>query len=199
MICINEMTQKDWIKLQRKIEKVQDEERFDHTLGVMHTAAALAMAYGHDVKRARMAGLLHDCAKSIVPNSEKAVLCDKYKIKISDFERENPHLLHGKLGAYLAKNTYGIDDDEICSAITYHTTGKINMTFLEQIVFIADYIEPNRDEMPRLDDIRKMAFCDLDKCTSMIMSDTLEYLIKSGRPVDTETRDACEYYKMKVK
>lgn len=199
MICINEMTQKDWIKLQRKIEKVQDEERFDHTLGVMHTAAALAMAYGYDVKRARMAGLLHDCAKSIVPNSEKAALCDKYKIKISDFERENPHLLHGKLGAYIAKTTYGVDDDEICSAIACHTTGKIEMTFLEQIVFIADYIEPNRDEMPRLDVIRKMAFSDLDKCTSMIMSDTLEYLIKSGRPVDTETRDACEYYKLMAK
>lgn len=199
MTCINEMTQKDWIKLQRKIEKVQDEERFDHTLGVMHTAAALAMAYGYDVNRARMAGLLHDCAKSIVPNSEKAALCDKYKIKISGFERENPHLLHGKLGAYIAKNTYGIDDDEICSAIAYHTTGKIKMTFLEQIVFIADYIEPNRDEMPRLDKIRKTAFSDLDKCTGMIMSDTLEYLIKNGRPVDIETRNACEYYKKKIK
>lgn len=194
MISINKMTQEDWIRLQDKIKKVQDGERFDHTIGVMYTASALAMAYGYDVNRARMAGLLHDCAKTVVPNSQKAALCDKYGIKISDFERANPHLLHGKLGAYLAKHTYGIDDEEICSSITYHTTGKCDMTFLEQIVFIADYIEPNRNEMPRLDIIRKTAFTDLNKCTRMIMSDTLDYLVESGRPVDAETRQAYEFY-----
>lgn len=183
-----------WIKLEKKVRGEQDAERFHHTQGVMYTAAALAMAHGQDIERARLAGLLHDCAKSVVPNDEKAALCDSYGIGISDFERQNPHLLHGKLGAYLAKHKYKVNDDEICSAITYHTTGKPQMTVLEQIIFIADYIEPDRDEMPRLDEVRKMAFTDLDTCTEMIMSDTLQYLKESGRPIDTETNEAYEYY-----
>ena len=185
----------DWIALEKKIKKVQDAERFHHTQGVMYTAAALAMAHGADVERARLAGLLHDCGKSVVPNNEKAKVCDEYGIKISDFERKNPHLLHGKLGAYYARKKYGVKDDEICSAIVYHTTGRPGMTALEQIVFIADYIEPDRDEMPRLGEVRKMAFTDMDKCTEMIMSDTLQHLKDTNRPIDDETRLAYEYYR----
>lgn len=185
----------DWMALEKKIKKVQDAERFHHTQGVMYTAAALAMAHGADVERARLAGLLHDCGKSVVPNNKKAKVCDEYGIKISDFERKNPHLLHGKLGAYYARKKYGVKDDEICSAIVYHTTGRPAMTALEQIVFIADYIEPDRDEMPRLEEVRKMAFADMDKCTEMIMSDTLQHLKDTNRPIDDETQLAYEYYR----
>ena len=184
----------DWIELEEKVKKKQDAERFHHTQGVMYTAAALAMVYGVDIERAKLAGLLHDCAKSSIPNNKKAEACDSYGIKISEFERNNPHLLHGKLGAYFAKHKYGVKDDEICSAIVYHTTGKPDMTLLEQIIFIADYIEPDRDEMPRLPEVRKAAFTDIDMCTEMIMSDTLEHLKESGRPIDKETNEAFEYY-----
>ncbi len=194
------MELKDWFELEDKIKAVQNKERFHHTIGVMNTACALAMNYGMDVQRARMAGLLHDCAKSIVPNSEKAALCDKYGVKYTKFEAENPHLLHGKLGAYLAKNQYGVDDEEICSAISFHTTGKPDMTGLEQIVFIADYIEPDRDydDIPRLAEVRKMAFNDLDECTFMILKDTLEYLKEAKRPIDTTANEAYEYYAKKL-
>lgn len=188
------MKYKDWAELEKKVKKAVDDERYHHTIGVMNTAAALAMAHGLDIQRARLAGLLHDCAKSVVPNSEKPALCEKLGIQFSEFERKNPHLLHGKLGAYYAKHKYGVNDEEICSAISCHTTGKPDMTSLEQIIFIADYIEPDRDEMPRLDVVRKTAFCDLDKCTEMIMSDTLAYLRAAGRPIDDETMIAYKYY-----
>ena len=183
-----------WVDIEEKIRSVQDDERFHHTIGVMHTAAALAMAYGEDIDRARLAGLLHDCAKC-VPNNEKADICVSCGLSVSDFERKNPAILHGKLGAYYAKHKYGVEDDEICSAVRYHTTGKPDMTVLEQIVFIADYIEPDRDEMPRLSEIRQMAFKDMDKCTAMIMSDTLEHLKDVGKAIDDETTRAYEYYK----
>ena len=189
------LTYSYWIDIEEKIKKVQDSERFHHTIGVMYTAAALAMAYGEDTERARLAGLLHDCAKC-VPNGEKADICMKCGLSVSDFERNNPAILHGKLGAYYARHKYNVDDDEICSAIRYHTTGKPNMTVLEKIVFIADYIEPDRDEMPRLGEIRQMAFTDMNKCTAMIMSDTLTHLKESNRAIDDETVRAYEYYKI---
>ena len=188
------MTYTYWIDIEEKIKNVQDSERFHHTIGVMYTAAALAMAYGEDTERARLAGLLHDCAKC-VPNDKKADTCEKCGLSVSEFERKNPAILHGKLGAYYAKHKYNVDDDEICSAIRYHTTGKPNMTALEQIVFIADYIEPDRDEMPRLPEIRKMAFANMNKCTAMIMSDTLKHLKDTNRDIDDETVRAYEYYK----
>lgn len=184
----------EWMKIEERVKAAQDAERYHHTLGVMFTASAMAMAFGIPAGRAQLAGLLHDCAKSVVPNAEKPALCDRYGIDISAFEREHPHLLHGKLGAYLAKHEYGVEDEEICSAISYHTTGKPDMTVLEQIIFIADYIEPDRDEAPRLQEIRQMAFRDLDRCTEMIMSDTLNYLKAAGRPIDTVTQEAYSYY-----
>ena len=188
------MQYQEWTELEKRVRKAQDAERFHHTQGVMYTAAALAMAYGQDVERARLAGLLHDCAKSIVPNREKPALCEKYGIAFTEFERRNPHLLHGKLGAYLAEKEYGIRDSEICSAISYHTTGKPAMTVLEQIIFIADYIEPDRGDRPNLAEIRRAAFRDLDECTRMIMTDTLAYLSNAGRPIDETTREAHAYY-----
>ncbi len=184
----------EWIEMEERVKAAQTPERFHHTLGVMYTASAMAMAFGLDIERARIAGLLHDCAKSIVPNREKPALCRRYGIAFTAFEEKNPHLLHGKLGAYLAKHEYGIDDEEICSAICFHTTGKPGMSLLEQIIFIADYIEPDREKAPRLDEIRKMAFRDPDRCTEMIMSDTLAYLKRAGRPIDAATREAYEYY-----
>lgn len=193
------MNYSDWSVLEKKVKKEMNVQRFHHTQGVMYTAAAMAMAFGEDVERAKMAGLLHDCAKSCVPNSKKAKLCDTYGIKYSDFEKRNPQLLHGKLGAYFAKHIYGVKDAEICSAIACHTTGKPKMTVLEKIIFIADYIEPDRSGMPRLDEIRKMAFCDLDMCVEMIMSDTLKYLKEAGRPIDDATAKAYDYYHKLIK
>ena len=93
-----------------------------------------------------LAGLLHDCAKCI-PGENKIKMCEKYHLNVSEVERENPSLLHAKLGAFLAAKKYHIEDKEIINAIASHTTGHPHMTLLEKIIYIADYIEPGRPEL----------------------------------------------------
>lgn len=178
----------------KKVKKHQEKERYEHTKGVRYTAAALAMAYGYDLEKAETAGLLHDCAKCM-PDEKKRKLCQKNNIEISEIEEQAPFLLHAKLGAFLAKEKYHVEDEEILSSIRWHTTGKANMTLLEKIIYIADYIEPNRNKAPNLAKVRKMAFRDIDECMYEILRDTLEYLGTNPKTLDPETKDAFEFYK----
>lgn len=187
------MAEYDFIKMEKKLAKYLDEDRYAHTLGVMFTCASLAMVHGYDLEKAQAAGLLHDSAKCI-PNKKKLKMCAEHHIAVSDFEKEHPFILHAKLGAYIAKAKYNISDKDILSAITYHTTGKPDMDILEKIVYIADYIEPSRNKAPRLAELRKLAFEDLDECMYQILKDTLVYLDKNPDDVDSATNDAYAYY-----
>lgn len=186
--------QYDFIKIQKKLAKYLDEERFLHTLGVMYTCASLAMVHGYDLNDAQAAGLLHDCAKCI-PNKKKLKMCSQHNISISAFEESHPFLLHAKLGAYIANKKYGIEDEQILNAITYHTTGKPQMSKLEKIVYIADYIEPMRTKALNLSAIRRLAFENLDECMYEILKDTLTYLEENPKEIDNTTKDAFIYYK----
>ena len=179
--------------IQMQLKEELDEKRYEHTIGVMYTAASLAMRYGVMMHQAILAGLLHDCAKAI-PNDEKLELCKKYGIIVSDVERENPSLLHAKLGAYIAREKYGVMDDEVLHAIYVHTTGEPGMSTLDKILFVADYIEPNRDSQPNLEYVRKIAFWDLNQALEGILYDTLEYLKKSDKQIDSMTQKTYEYY-----
>ena len=131
------------------------------------------MAYGYDMQKAMLAGLLHDCAKCI-PNDEKLRLCEENDILISSVERENPFLLHAKLGALLAKTEYDVTDPLILHAIKVHTTGEPDMNILDKIIYIADYIEPNRNKAANLDRVRELAFHDLDVCMAEILPEQIE-------------------------
>ncbi|MDO5702923.1 MAG: bis(5'-nucleosyl)-tetraphosphatase (symmetrical) YqeK, partial [Lachnospiraceae bacterium] len=142
--------------MSRRLSKYIDSNRYYHTQGVRFMCAALAMAHGADIAKAEVAGLLHDCAKCL-SDSKKIKICDKNDISITKVERSNPFLLHSKVGAYIAREKYDIDDEEILDAIRYHTTGRPGMRLLEQIVFIADYIEPRRNKSKHLPEIRLMA------------------------------------------
>lgn len=185
-------------EIEKKLRKELDCERYRHTLGVMYTASALAMAYHADMKQAMYAGLLHDCAKCI-PDDKKLKLCKKHKIVISVSEEKNPFLLHAKLGAYLAKRKYEIKDKEILHAIQVHTTGEPKMNTLDKIIYIADYIEPNREKAPNLEEIRELAFQDLNKAMLKILSNTLEYLEKKGGEIDPLTLETYHYFQNQVK
>lgn len=187
------MNQYNIPKMSRKLKKELDDDRYRHTLGVMYTSAALAMCYGADLEKAQVAGLLHDCAKCI-PNEKKIRLCEKHQIPVSRVEQGAPFLLHSKLGAFLAKTKYEVEDEEILQAIVWHTTGKPEMTLLEKIVFLADYIEPMRWKASNLEEIRRMAFQDLDRAVYMTLRDTLHYLEKGTGEVDEMTRTAYDYY-----
>lgn len=184
-------------KMRKKLKKYLDKDRFHHTIGVMYTASCLAMRYGISLEKAEIAGLLHDCAKCI-PNDEKLKLCKRYRIQYNKVEEANPGLLHAKLGAYLANKKYDIKDKEILSAITYHTTGCPAMTVLEQIIYIADYIEPSRNVAPNLPVIRELAFKDLDLCMYQILKDSLDYLSKKSIPIDPATEETYIYYRDKI-
>ena len=181
-------------KLRRAMEKVQDSKRFEHTLGVEYTAAALAMRYGCDVRDAQIAGLLHDCAKCLT-DEKRLSICKKNKIPVTAVEKKNPFLLHAKVGAYLAYQKYGVSNPDILNAIRSHTTGRQNMSTLEKIVFIADYIEPGRTQAANLAEIRKLAFLDLDKAFVRILADTLDYLKDTGNEIDPKTEETWKYYK----
>lgn len=181
--------------IEKKLEKSLKKGRFRHTLGVAYTSVGLAMRYGEDIVKAQTAGLLHDVAKGM---DEKALLkaAKDYGIRLSDFEKENPFIIHGPVGAYVAKKEFGIDDQDIFNAIYNHTTGREDMSLLEKIVFVADYIEPMRCEAENLEEIRKMAFENIDSCVLKILEDTLAYLEKSGNPIDEKTNRCAKWYRM---
>lgn len=181
-------------KLRKEMEKQLKPDRFDHTLGVAYTAASMAIVHGADIQKALIAGMLHDCAKCM-DHEDQIKICEKNKIEITDVERRNHSLLHAKVGMYLAKTKYEIDDPEILGAIRWHTTGKENMSLLERIVYIADFIEPNRKQLEDMAVIRKEAFTDIDKCMAHILYNSIRYLKTIGKECDETTMTAYEYYK----
>ena len=181
-------------KTKKTLRKYLDRDRFEHSEGVMYTAAALAMRYGENLEKAQIAGILHDCAKCI-PDNKKLKICEKNHIEITEAEKCSPFLLHAKVGAYIAKEKYDIEDAEILDAIACHTTGKPAMTLLDKIIYISDYMEPMRSKASNLEEVRKMAFVDLDETLFKILSDTLVYLEKSSKKMDPMTMQTYEYYR----
>ncbi len=168
-------------------------KRYEHTLGVEYTCCALAMRYGEDMEKARIAGLLHDCAKHYSGN-ELLAFCQMHNLSVNEYEEVFPELLHAKVGAKLAQIEYGVEDNDILKAIEYHTTGKPNMSLLDKIVYIADYMEPNRDRAPYLSKIRALAFSDFDTCLVEILGGILSYLESTGSVIDPLTKATYEYY-----
>ena len=184
----------DMVKIRRQMEKTLDAKRYEHTLGVAYTAASLAMRYKQNIDNYYLAGLLHDCAKCL-DNNKKIQICEKHNFPITEIERVNPFLLHAKVGSYIAMHKYGITDPDIINAILNHTTGRPDMSVLEKIIYISDYIEPGRKQAPHLEEIREMAFKDYDKALVMILKDTLDYLNTTGAVLDPMTQKTYEYYK----
>jgi len=145
------------------------------------------------IEKAMLAGLLHDCAKCL--STEKKIgLCVKKNIDITEVEISNPGLLHAKAGMVLAEEEYGIKDTQILHAIRVHTTGEADMGLLDKILFVADYIEPNRCEAPRLEEIRKLAFSDLNRTVAEILYDTINFLNTKSGAIDPTTQITYNYY-----
>ena len=184
------------IEIKKKLKEILSPKRYEHTLGVEYTAATLAMRYGADMDKALMAGLLHDCAKQ-VPTAEKLEACRHFQLPVSVYEQQNPELLHAKLGAAYARAYYGIEDEEILSAITWHTTGRPGMTLLDKILYVADFMEPNRDQASNLPEVRALAYRDLDACLFRILEDSITYLNSRDIVVDPMTQETYDYYKEK--
>lgn len=183
-------------KLRKSLEKELKPDRFDHTLGVAYTAANMAFIHGEDVEKALIAGFLHDCAKCM-SHEDQIKICEKNKIEISEVEKRNHSLLHAKVGMFLARTKYDVYDTDILNAIRWHTTGREDMSLLEKIIYIADFIEPNRKPLEDMNTIRQEAYTDIDRCLAHILHNSVIYLKTIGKEIDDATMIAYEYYKDK--
>ena len=177
-------------------------KRYEHTLGVAYTSAALAMRYGEDIVKAELAGVLHDVAKGEKVSKLKDYMdgfIDPYTDKsyVALVSDKAPQILHAIYAPFLARKNYNIEDKDILSAIRWHTTGKKDMSMLEKIVFVADYIEPNRKKLQKLDNIRKLAFEDIDIALYEIVKSTIEYLYTSKMHINNMTLDCYNWIKEK--
>ncbi len=178
-------------EMKEKLKKSLNNKRFIHSIGVMETAVKLAEIYGEDKWNAAVAGLLHDCAKDI-EGEELLKLCRRNNIEVDDISREQPELLHGKIGACIAREEYGIEDQRVLDAIRHHTMGRENMSLLEKIIYIADYIEPNRN-YPGIEKVRKAAFTNLDEAVLMSLDNTIRCVITKGVLIHPDTVNARNY------
>lgn len=169
--------------------------RVRHVLGVEEEAVRLAERFGEDVEKARFAALLHDCTKKLDLEGHLA-LCERYGIELDELERRTDKLLHSKTGAAVARAVFGADD-EIYGAIWWHTTGRPGMTLLEKIIYLADYIEPNRD-FDGVDELRRVTYESLDAGMELGLRMSVEDLERRGRDVHHDTADAWAYYRDKT-
>lgn len=184
--------------MQEKLQSALSVKRYIHTMGVSEEAVRLAEIYGTraDQQKAKVAGLLHDCAKDY-PVEMRLRFCKEYKVPLDEIMEKQTDLIHPFLGAEVAKREYLVDDKEILNAIRYHTTGRANMTFLEKIIFIADYIEPNRENFDGLEEARRLAYIDLDMAIKCILEQTIAFVEERGRLLHPLSLEALEYYKRK--
>lgn len=154
------------------------EKRYNHSLGVCNTAVKLAGIFDVCKDKAAVAGILHDYAKYLSEN-EARYYVEQFQIEIDEVMDKQIELAHGLIGAELVRRDLAIEDIDILNSIRYHTVGRKNMTNIEKIIYLADYIEPNRN-FPGIEEIRKMALYDLDKATLMALNNSINYVISRG-------------------
>ena len=161
--------------------------RVKHVLGCRDTAVALAKRWGADETDAARAGILHDITKAI-DGPLQLTLCDAYGKLLDDFSKRYPRTLHALTGSMVAQRIFG-ENENVVSAIEFHTTGRADMTLLEKIIYVADYMEPNRD-FPGVERLRTLAFTDIDAALKLGLEMTLEHLNDQGAEVSPASRSA---------
>ncbi len=170
-------------------------KRVRHVIGCSQTAEDLAKFYGEDLTVARRAGILHDITKAL--NAEEQLhLCEKYDIILNQFERENPKLLHAKTGATIARYVFG-EDDAVHRAINWHTTGRAQMSMMEKIIYLADYMEPNRD-FEGVEELRRLVYSDIDAALRMGLRMSVDHVTRHGAQVDPNSLAALHCLEAKL-
>ena len=192
-------TRKNWKNLPMEdLEKVVisllNPNRVAHTLGCRDTAVELARRWGAGETDAARAGILHDVTKAL-DGPLQLTLCEAYGKMLSDFSRKYPKTLHALTGSLVAEVVFG-ENREVVEAIKSHTTGKANMTTLQKIIYIADYMEPCRD-FPGVEQLRHLAFTDLDAALKLGLEMTLEHLANQGNEVSPESQEALRFLNRK--
>ena len=174
-------------KLEQVVVSLLKPNRVAHVLGCRDTAIAMARHWGVDETDAARAGLLHDITKAL-DGERQLTLAGEYGIILTDFQEKYPKTLHALTGSVVAERLFG-ENEAVVEAIRHHTTGKRDMNLLEKIIYVADYMEPNRD-FPGVEELRHLAFTDLDGALRFGLTMTLNYLNQQGSEVSPESREA---------
>ncbi len=188
-------TENDFLaSIYRRLKRDLTAKRYKHTLGVTEEAVKLAEFYASDKDRAFLAALLHDIAKDI-PNPKKLSMCKEYNIPLDDILTAQPELTHSFISAEIAYYDFGIQDKLTLDAVRFHTTGRANMTLLDKIIFVADAIEPGRDNYEGLEEIRHFAYKDLDLAVLTTIEATISDNKKKKRAIHVLSIEALEFLK----
>lgn len=182
------LRQIQWECIDKCLRELMYEETYAHAKRVGDEAESLAVRYGIDAQNAKLAGIIHDCAR----NFPSAVLLQKaqeFGIVINAVEQCAPVLLHGPVGAKIAEQELRITDPDVLNAVCFHTTGREGMSVLEKLIYLADYIEPARD-FPGLEAVRQLAYMDLDRSLLKVFDMSLTYLLQTGKIIHTRTIQA---------
>ena len=176
--------------LERTVISLLKPDRVAHVLGCRQTAVELAERYGVDKTDAARAALLHDITKAL-DGPAQLTLCRKYGTILDAFSTQNPKTLHALTGSLVAQRIFG-ENQAVVSAIRCHTTGKADMNLLEMIIYVADYMEPNRD-FPGVERLRQLAYEDIRKALKLGLQMTLDMLRRQGRDISPESQQALRW------
>ena len=177
-------------RLEQVVVSLLKANRVKHVLGCRDTAVELAKTWGADPVDAGRAGLLHDITKAL-DGELQLTLCGAYGKLLDDFSRKYPKTLHALTGSLVARRIFG-ENNAVVSAIEFHTTGKADMSLLEAIIYVADYMEPNRD-FPGVERLRELAYTDIRGALKLGLEMTLEHLKEQGGEVSPASRQALDY------
>ena len=180
--------------MEKELIRSIGKERYLHCIRVMETAILLGQKYNVDREKVRTAALLHDCAK-FKDKVELLKKASQFGIILDNVMKQNLELIHAPIGAKVAEKEYGIKDIEVLDAIRYHTTARENMTILDKIIYISDYIEPKRN-FAGVEKVRQLTFEDIDIGISLALDNTIKFLIEMDRVIHLDTIKARNYFKI---
>ena len=172
------------LQMREKLKSIIDTKRYLHSVNVEDTSLALATYHQADLEKAKIAGLLHDCGKNITAEEIRYMNIDISVIPENILSYNE--LIHGHVGSLIAKKVFEIDDDDILNAIKWHTTGRENMSIIEKIVYVADYIEPARS-FDGVETLRTAAYEDIDKCILLCTETTIEEVMRKKKLIHPNT------------
>lgn len=186
---LNKLNYKD---IEYKLEEMLPERRLKHSMNVSQCAVKLSEIYGYDMEKAKLAGLIHDCAKYFNDDQVEDSI-KKFNIELDSLEENNISLSHSVIGSYVIQETFNIKDEDIINAVRYHTTGRENMTILEKIIYMADLIEEGR-KFPLVDKLRELAYNgSLDEALLLSFNNTIKFVMDNNQLIHPRTVSARNY------
>lgn len=186
---LNKLNYKD---VEYKLKEMLPERRLKHSMNVSQCAVKLSEIYGYDMEKAKLAGLIHDCAKYFNDDQVEDSI-KKFNIELDSLEENNISLSHSVIGSYVIQEIFNIKDEDIINAVRYHTTGRENMTILEKIIYMADLIEEGR-KFPLVDKLRELAYNgSLDEALLLSFNNTIKFVMDNNQLIHPRTVSARNY------